>query len=121
MRRIDAIAITLAFFALGGVAYFGLKMAGIEANSAGVWSQLVLVVGLLAWLSTYLLRVVTGNMTLDQQLDDYKKAVLQKKLAEMSPEEIAKLQAEIAAEELAEELAASEQQQAAKSDPDADQ
>jgi hypothetical protein len=116
MRRIDAIAITLAFFALGGVAYFGLQLAGIEANTAGVWSQAILVVGLLVWLATYLFRVVTGNMTLDQQLEDYKKAVLQKKLAEMSPEEIAKLQAEIEAESAAEALAAIEQEQANQSD-----
>ena len=38
-------------------------------------------------------------MTYNQQLKDYEDAVLQKRLDEMSPEELAKLQAEIEREE----------------------
>jgi DNA-directed RNA polymerase specialized sigma24 family protein len=34
-------------------------------------------------------------MTLNQQLKDYEEAVLQKRLEELSPEELAKIQAEI--------------------------
>jgi DNA-directed RNA polymerase specialized sigma24 family protein len=34
-------------------------------------------------------------MTLNQQLKDYEDAVLQKRLEELSPEELAKIQAEI--------------------------
>jgi flagellin-like hook-associated protein FlgL len=34
-------------------------------------------------------------MTYSQQLQDYKEAVLQKRLDELTPEELAKLQAEI--------------------------
>jgi hypothetical protein len=37
-------------------------------------------------------------MTYNQQLKDYEEAVLQKRLEEMSPEELAKLQDEIEAE-----------------------
>jgi hypothetical protein len=37
-------------------------------------------------------------MTYNQQLIDYKTEVLKKQLAEMSPEELAKLQAEVDAE-----------------------
>ena len=55
----------------------------------------MLVVGLIAWSLTYLLRVGTKNMTYNQQLKDYEEAVLQKRLEEMSPEEVAQLQAEI--------------------------
>jgi uncharacterized protein (DUF2267 family) len=47
---------------------------------------------------SYLLRVVTKNMTYDRQLENYKTAVFKKRLEEMSPEEIAQLQAEVAAE-----------------------
>jgi hypothetical protein len=39
-------------------------------------------------------------MTYNQQLDEYKKAVLTKKLEEMSPEERETLLAEVAAENL---------------------
>lgn len=98
MRRIDAIAIVLAFFLFGGLAYFGLQFFGINELNAGIWSQVVLVGALLVWLSTYVLRVVTKNMTYDRQLEEYKTAVLKKRLEEMSPEELAQLQAEVAAE-----------------------
>ncbi|WP_019499522.1 DUF3007 family protein [Pseudanabaena sp. PCC 6802] len=98
MRRIDAIALTLVFFLLGGLAYIVLQWLGIGKMNAGIWSQVVLITALLVWLGSYLLRVVTKNMTYDQQLENYKTAVLKKRLEEMSPEEIARLQAEVAAE-----------------------
>jgi hypothetical protein len=98
MRRIDAITLTLAFFLLGGLAYVGLQWLGVSQMNAGVWSQVVLVTVLVGWLVSYLLRVVTKNMTYDRQLENYKTAVFKKRLEEMSPEEIAQLQAEVAAE-----------------------
>jgi hypothetical protein len=98
MRRIDAIAIVVAFFVFGGVAFFALRGYGFDAINAGVWSQVILVGVLLAWISTYVFRAVTQTMTYNQQLDDYKKAVLTKQLEEMSPEEREKLLAEVAAE-----------------------
>jgi hypothetical protein len=63
--------------------------------NAGIWSQLFLVAGLIGWLVTYLFRALTQNMTYSQQLQEYKEAVLQKRLDELTPEELAKLQAEI--------------------------
>lgn len=98
MRRIDAIAITFAFFILGGLAFWGLKVYGLSSENAGIWSQLVLVAGILGWVSTYVYRAVTQTMTLNQQLTNYKTEVLKKQLAEMSPEDLAKLQAEVDAE-----------------------
>jgi hypothetical protein len=50
---------------------------------------------LLGWVATYLFRAVTQNMTYNQQLKDYEEAVLQKRLEELTPEELEKLQAEI--------------------------
>jgi hypothetical protein len=98
MRRIDAIAIVLAFFGFGGVAFWAFRVYGFDATNAGVWSQVVLVGVLLAWISTYVFRAVTQTMTYNQQLDDYKKAVLTKQLEEMSPEEREKLFVEVDAE-----------------------
>ncbi|AFY73370.1 Protein of unknown function (DUF3007) [Synechococcus sp. PCC 7502] len=98
MRRIDAIAITIAFFALGGLAFWGLQVYGLSSENAGIWSQVVLVAGIILWVATYIYRAVTQTMTYNQQLSDYKTAVLKKQLAEMSPEELAKLQAEVDAE-----------------------
>jgi len=98
MRRIDALAITVGFFAVGGIAYFVLLNLGFDFKDAGVWSQLVLVLGLLGWVSTYIFRAVTQTMTYNEQLDSYKMAVLKKRYEEMTPEEIDKLKAEVEAE-----------------------
>lgn len=95
MRRIDVIGIGIGIFTAGGVLYLILQWAGLDSVDAGIWSQAVLVGGLIGWLLTYLFRAVTQNMTYNQQLQDYEDAVLQKRLEEMPPEELAKLQAEI--------------------------
>ena len=109
MRRIDAIGISLGVFALGGAIYIGLNLAGLDNLSAGVWSQAVLVLVLVGWTATYLTRVVGKNMTYDQQLKDYEDAVLQKRLDEMSPEELAALQAEVEQERREKEKAVSDE------------
>ena len=95
MRRIDVFGIGLGVFATGGIAYLLLQGAGLDSISAGIWSQVLLVGGLVGWVLTYVLRVVTQNMSYNQQLKDYEDAVLQKRLEEMTPEELAKLQAEV--------------------------
>jgi len=95
MRRIDVIGITLGVFVAGGLAYLLLQLAGLDSTNAGIWSQLFLVAGLIGWLATYLFRAVTQGMTYSQQLKDYKEAVLQKQLDALTPEELAKIQAEI--------------------------
>ncbi|HCV29963.1 MAG TPA: DUF3007 domain-containing protein [Microcoleaceae bacterium UBA9251] len=95
MRRIDVIAITLGVFVAGGLAYLLLQVAGLDSMNAGIWSQLFLIAGLIGWLATYLFRAVTQKMTYSQQLKDYENAVLQKRLDELTPEELAKIQAEI--------------------------
>jgi hypothetical protein len=95
MRRIDVIGIGIGIFAAGGVIYLALQRAGLDSIDAGIWSQVVLTGGLIGWLCTYLVRAVTKNMTLNQQLKDYEDAVLQKRLEEMTPEELEKLQAEV--------------------------
>jgi hypothetical protein len=102
MRRIDAIGITVGVFAAGGLLYLLLQVAGLDSLQAGIWTQAVLVGGLIGWLLTYLFRVGTKNMTYNQQVKDYEEAVLQKRLEEMTPEELAKLQAEIEQENASE-------------------
>ncbi|MDJ0634353.1 MAG: DUF3007 family protein [Xenococcaceae cyanobacterium MO_188.B29] len=98
MRRIDAIGITLGILVAGGVVYVIFQVVGLDGVSAGIWTQTLLVVGLIGWVLTYLFRVSTKSMTYNQQLEDYEQAVLQKRLEEMTPEELAKLQAEVEAE-----------------------
>ncbi|HBB35577.1 MAG TPA: DUF3007 domain-containing protein [Cyanobacteria bacterium UBA8803] len=95
MRRIDAIGIGIGVFAAGGIIYIVLQVAGLDSLEAGIWSQALLVGGLFGWVLTYLFRVGTKNMTYNQQVKDYKEAVLQKRLETMTPEELTKLQEEI--------------------------
>lgn len=95
MRRIDIIGIGIGVFCAGGIAYLLLLVAGLDSLEAGIWSQVFLVGGLVGWLLTYLFRVGTKRMTYTQQLKDYEEAVLQKRLEELTPEELAQMQAEI--------------------------
>ena len=101
MRRIDAIGISISIFAVGGMLYLVLQLVGINSTNAGIWTQAVLVGGLFIWLLTYLFRVTNSDMTYNQQLKDYEEAVLQKRLEEMTPEELAQLQTEIEQEKAA--------------------
>ncbi|MEO1095818.1 MAG: DUF3007 family protein [Cyanobacteria bacterium J06638_28] len=105
MRRIDVIGIGIGIALIGGGLYVGLRIAGIDSLSAGVWSQVLFLTGIIGWVATYLFRVVTSDMTYSQQLKDYEEAVLQKRLEEMSPEEIAALEAQVAAAKAAEAAA----------------
>lgn len=98
MRRIDAIGIGFGIFVAGGVAYLILQLAGLDGLSAGIWSQVLLISVTIGWSLTYLLRVVTKKMTYNQQLKDYEEAVLQKRLEELTPEQIERLQEEIETE-----------------------
>jgi Protein of unknown function (DUF3007) len=95
MRRIDAILITLGVFGAGGLAYLLLKVVGLEEVQAGIWSQVALVLGLLGWVSTYIYRALNQKMSYVQQLKDYEEAVIQKRYEEMTPEQLAELQAEL--------------------------
>jgi hypothetical protein len=99
MRRIDAIGIGLGIFSAGGLVYLLLQLAGLDSLNAGIWSQALLVGGLVGWLLTYLFRAVSHNMTYHKQREQYEEAYLQKRLEELSPEELAKIQAEIEQEE----------------------
>lgn len=99
MRRIDVIWVGLGIFVAGGLVYAILQGSGLDELSAGIWSQAILVAALVIWLSTYVGRAVSGRMTYHQQLKDYETAVLQKRLDELSPEELAQIQAEIEQEQ----------------------
>jgi hypothetical protein len=94
MRRIDVLVLGLGIFLGGGVVFLALQGLGLDGIQAGIWSQVVMVAGLLAWLSTYLFRVVTGKMTFIQQRLQYREAydaftteALQRKFDALSPEE----------------------------------
>lgn len=95
MRRIDALGIGLGVFIAAGLVYVALQLFGVDGINAGIWTQALLVLGLVGWSLTYLVRVGSKKMTYNQQLKDYEEAVMQKRFEEMSPEELAQLQQEV--------------------------
>lgn len=101
MRRIDVILIGLGILGGGAIAYKALQLSGLDSIQAGIWAQAILVLGLLGWLLTYFFRVTTKKMTYNQQLKDYEDAAIERRFKELSPEELAKLQAEVEAERAA--------------------
>ncbi|MDC0834977.1 hypothetical protein AY599_18720 [Leptolyngbya valderiana BDU 20041] len=87
MRRIDVIGIGIGIFIAGGAFYVLLDRVGLDSLNAGIWSQVLLVGGLIGWVATYLFRFATKKMTYHQQLQDYTDAVLQKRWEKMTDEE----------------------------------
>ncbi|PSB17802.1 DUF3007 domain-containing protein [filamentous cyanobacterium CCP1] len=103
MRRIDVIGIGFGVFAAGGIIYLILRLVGLNSLDAGLWSQVIFLAGLVGWVTTYLTRVLTKNMTYNQQLEEYEEAVLKKRLEEMTPEELEALQQEVEEEKRSKE------------------
>ncbi|MBF2065251.1 MAG: DUF3007 family protein [Calothrix sp. C42_A2020_038] len=95
MRRIDAIGIILGVFLAGGLGYVILQQVGLDSQSAGIWTQALLIVGLIGWLITYLGRAIGNKMTYHEQRQQYEEAYFQKRLSELTPEELEKIQSEI--------------------------
>lgn len=90
--RKDIILIGAALIALGYAMYYGLQAMGMEAGYAGNWVQLIIFVGICVfWVSTYVYRVATKQMTYVKQLEQYEDAVMRKRLEEMTEAEIAEL------------------------------
>ncbi len=94
MRRLDLVLIALGLTGGGLGLYVLLTLLGVDSPWAGIGVQGVFTLVLLGWLSTYLWRVGSKRMTYHQQRRDYEEAVLQKRLEELTPEELAQLQSQ---------------------------
>ncbi len=102
MTRKGALLLGLAIFALGGLGYLGFQASGLEGFSPGIAASGILMLLVVGWTSSYLLRVVTGKMTYMEQRRTYRSAydaitddALQAKFDALSPEEQTKLLAEV--------------------------
>mmetsp|Transcript_704 Transcript_704/g.1772 ORF Transcript_704/g.1772 Transcript_704/m.1772 type:complete len:190 (+) Transcript_704:2009-2578(+) len=90
--RKDVTLICAGLIALGYALYYGLQAAGMDAGMAGNWVQLAIFVGIcIGWVSTYLFRVATKQMTYVKQLEDYEEAVMRKRVEEMTEDELNEL------------------------------
>ncbi|MEN9767236.1 MAG: hypothetical protein RLZZ32_1196 [Cyanobacteriota bacterium] len=102
ITRGKALLAGLAIFGIGGLGYVSFQAAGFEGFSAGIAAQAVLVVIVLAWTGSYLLRVVTGNMTYMEQRRRFRAVYdaatdeeLQERFAALPPDEQERLLREL--------------------------
>lgn len=87
--RKDVLLIGLGVTALGIGLKSGLEFVGVDPLQAGNVVQLVLVLGLtIGWISTYIFRVSNKEMTYAQQLRDYEKKVMEKRLEGLTEAEL---------------------------------
>jgi len=94
LTRGKVLLIGLAVLLLGGVGYVGFEAAALEGFSAGIAAQAVLVLIVVVWTSSYLFRVVTGQMTYMEQRRRYREVYdeqetqdLEARFEALSPEE----------------------------------
>ncbi|WP_009634352.1 DUF3007 family protein [Synechocystis sp. PCC 7509] len=95
MRKIDVLGIGIGVFVAGGLVYVVLQVVGLDNLEAGIWSQLLLVAGLIGWIATYITRAASNKMTYHQQREAYEQAYFKKRIDELTPEQLANIQAEI--------------------------
>ena len=105
MTKGQSLLLGLAVLGLGALGYGLFQAGGLEGFNAGIAASALLMVLVLGWTASYLLRAVTGNMTYMQQRRTYRSAydahtneVLERKFAALSPEEQQRLLEQTAAE-----------------------
>ena len=98
MTRIRVFQLGLLVLLFGGSGYLGFRIFGLDGFSAGIASEALLVLIICIWTGTYFGRVITGNMTFNEQRKRYRKLYdkkfdekIQKKFNSMSEEEQIKL------------------------------
>ncbi len=74
MTRARVFQIGFIVFMLGGLGYEAFQFLGFESISAGIATQLILILIIFAWTVSYLFRVFSGNMTFMEQRKRYREA-----------------------------------------------
>ena len=74
MTRAKVFQIGLIVFLLGGFGFELFQFLGFESISAGIATQLILILIIFAWTASYLFRVFSGNMTFMEQRKRYREA-----------------------------------------------
>ena len=94
MTRAKVLQLGLLVFVLGACGYWGFRFLGLEGASAGIAAEALLILIVIGWIGTYVFRVVTGQMTFNEQrkryLQEYEKLTneeLQARFDAMSDEE----------------------------------
>ena len=74
MTRAQAILLGLVVFAIGGAGYWVFRSSGLEGFSPGIAASALLMLVVLGWTASYLLRVVGGKMTYMEHRRRYRAA-----------------------------------------------
>jgi len=94
--RKDVLLIGLGITALGVGLKYGLELFGVDSLRAGNVVQIVMVAGLtIGWISSYILRVSSKDMTYAKQLKDYENKVMEKRLEELPEAELENMLAQV--------------------------
>jgi formate hydrogenlyase subunit 3/multisubunit Na+/H+ antiporter MnhD subunit len=94
MTKGQSLLAGLLVFAVGGGGYALFQANGFQGFSAGIAASALLMLLVVGWTATYLLRALSGNMTYMQQRRTYREAYdaattkeLERKFAALNPEE----------------------------------
>jgi hypothetical protein len=99
--RKDVLLIGVGLTVFGVGLKFGLEAFGVDSLRAGNVVQIVMVAGLtIGWISSYIFRVSTKDMTYAKQLKDYENKVMEKRLEELPEAELETLLAQIEEEKI---------------------
>ncbi len=98
MTKANVLQLGLLLFFLVGIIYGSLQVFGLNPDKAGIASEGLLLLLVLAWVASYFFRVVSGKMTFMEQrkryLEEYKQITdreVEKKFDSMSNDEKASL------------------------------
>ncbi|CAA7389054.1 unnamed protein product [Spirodela intermedia] len=94
--RKDVLLIGIGTTVLGVGLKSGLEYFGVDPLRAGNFVQLFVVLGMtVGWISTYMFRVANKDMTYAQQLKDYEKKVMEKRLDSLTEAELEALMEQV--------------------------
>ncbi|KAL2945161.1 DNA ligase 4 [Bienertia sinuspersici] len=87
--RKDVLLIGLGVTIFGVALKSGLEFIGVDPLQAGNVVQLLVVLGMtIGWISTYMFRVASKDMTYAQQLRDYENKVMEKRIEGLTEAEL---------------------------------
>lgn len=94
MTKGQSLLLGLAVLGFGALGYGLFQAGGLQGFNAGIAASALLMVLVLGWTASYLLRAVTGNMTYMQQrrtyrdaYDSFTNAELERKFQALTPAE----------------------------------